>query len=116
MYCFLISSRSKFTECKYPCSNTVQNEHLRGCDQCQQFKLAPHLRTDPLSIVVPEGPWQVISMDLVTGLPKSEGLDRNKYNAIATYVDLHSKVAHFILTTKQVNIEGIANIHEREIF
>ena len=80
MYCFLISSHSKFTECKYPCSNIVQNEHLRGCDQCQRFKSAPHPRTDPLPIAVPEGPWQVIGVDLVTGLPKSEGLDGNKYN------------------------------------
>ena len=92
------------------------DQYVRGYDQCQRFKLAPHPRTDPLPIAVPEGPWQVIGIDLVTGLPKSEGLDGNKYNAIATYVDLHSKAAHFVLTTEQVDAEGIANIYEREIF
>ena len=55
-------------------------------------------------------------MDLVTGLPKSEGLDRNKYNVIATYIDLHFKAAHFVLTTEQVDTEEIVNIHEQEIF
>ena len=100
----------------WPLMRSFVDQYVRGCDQCQRFKSAPHPRTDPLPIAVPEGPWQVIGVDLVTGLPKSEGLDGNKYNAIATYVDLHSKAAHFVLTTEQVDAEGIANIHEREIF
>ena len=55
-------------------------------------------------------------MNLIIGLPKSKKLDRNKYNTIATYIDLYLKVAYFMLTTKQVDTEGITNIHKWEIF
>ena len=52
-------------------------------------------------------------MNLVTSLSKSEGLNENKYNTIITYIDLHLKAAHFALTTKQVDVEGITNIHKQ---
>ena len=42
------------------------------------------------------GPWQVITMDLITQLPKSEG-----YNAILTVVDRFTKRAHFFPITNE---------------
>ena len=50
-------------------------------------------------------------MDLVTGLPLVNG-----YDAIAVYIDHYSKQVHVVPTTSEVDAEGIANIHHREIF
>lgn len=100
----------------WPLMRSFVDLYVRGCEQCQRFKPASHPRTDPLLIAVPEGPWQIIGVDLVTGLPPSKGLDGSTYNAIATYVDLYTKQAHFALTTEEVNSDGIAAIHERDVF
>lgn len=40
---------------------------------------------------VPEGAWQVVSLDFIEGLPKSHG-----FNCILVVVDKFSKYAHFI--------------------
>lgn len=65
---------------------------------------------------MPEGPWQIIGIDLVTGLPPSKGIDSNTYTAIAIYVDLYSKQVHFALTTDKVDANGIADLHIRDVF
>lgn len=38
------------------------------------------------------------------------------YTAIATYVDLYSKQAHFALTTDKVDADSIADLHIRDVF
>lgn len=38
------------------------------------------------------------------------------YTAIATYVDLYSKQAHFALTTDKVDADRIADLHIRDVF
>ena len=40
---------------------------------------------------MPNGPWEIISTDLITQLPESNG-----YNAICVIVDRLTKRAHFI--------------------
>lgn len=65
---------------------------------------------------MPEGPWQIVGTDLITGLPPSKGIDGNTYIAIATYVDLYLKQAYFALTTDKVDANGIADLHIRDIF
>lgn len=60
---------------------------------------------------VPEGPWQVVGVDLVTGLPNCEGKD-----AVIVYSDLYSKQLHVLPTTTGVDAEGVADIHYREVF
>lgn len=69
-----------------------------------------------LPIAVSKGPWQIIGTDLVTGLLSSKGIDEKTYTAIATYVDLYSKQAHFALTTDKVDTDGIADLHIRDVF
>jgi hypothetical protein len=75
------------------------------------MKPTPHPRATLQPHDVPEGPWQVVGVDLITGLPKSNG-----YDAILTYVDLYSKQVHVIPTHTTVDANGIADIHYREIF
>lgn len=65
---------------------------------------------------MPKGPWQIISTDLITGLPSSKGIDDNTYTAIAIYVNLYTKQAHFALTTNKVDTNGIADLYIRDMF
>jgi hypothetical protein len=61
--------------------------------------------------VVPKGLWQVVGQDLITGLPNVKG-----FNAIATFVDHYGKQVHVVPTTDTVDLDGIAEIHHRDIF
>src|SRR5713101_8245337 len=65
-----------------------------------QFK-APLLRFD---MHTEEGPFQYVSMDLITDLPRSEG-----YDAILMIVEQGcSKAVKFIPCNKTIDTEGVA--------
>ena len=75
--------------------------------ECQLVKVE---HQDPLGLLqplpIPEWKWEVISMDFITGLPKSK--KQNDY--IFVVIDKLSKASHFIpvnLTYKAVNIVDI---------
>lgn len=92
------------------------DKYVRGCKQCQRFKPIPHAKPAAMPITVPEGPWQIIGTDLITGLPPSKGINGKTYTAITTYINLYTKQAHFTLTTDAVDAEGIADLHIRDVF
>ena len=59
--------------------------YIKGCAVCQQIKNLTHCTRVPLyRILVPDQPWPFgqVAMDLITGLPNSNG-----YDAILTIVD-----------------------------
>ena len=95
----------------WPGLTTFVNKYVTGCDASQRNKPACHPRTILQPHEVPNGPWQMIGVDLVTGLPPIEG-----YDAIAVYIDHYSKQVHVIPTHSEVDVEGIADIHYREVF
>lgn len=95
---------------------TFIDKYVQGCEQCQNFKPIPHSKPTILPIAVPEGPWQIIETNLVTGLLPSKGIDTKMYIAIATYVDLYLKQVYFALTTDKVDAEGIADLYIRDVF
>jgi hypothetical protein len=69
----------------WPGMNQWIADYVKGCATCQQDKALTHRTKVPLyKIPVPPKalPFQVIAMDLITALPKSEGHD-----AILTIVD-----------------------------
>ena len=78
---------------------------------CQRSKPTCHPRSVLQPHKVPEGLWQTIGIDLITGLPRV-----GRYDVIAVYIDHYSKQVHAIPTTSDVDAEGIADIHYREIF
>jgi len=67
-------------------------KYVTGCDMCQRMKNCPQ---QPFGLLmpnkVPNGPWEIISTDLITQLPELNG-----YNAICVIVDKLTKRAHFI--------------------
>jgi hypothetical protein len=76
--------------------------YVKGCVKCQESKPITHMKHAPLyylDIFVEEGPFQYVSMDLITDLPPS-----NKFNSILTIVDQGcSKAAKFIPCNKTID-------------
>ena len=83
-------------------------EYVKGCAKCQESKTNVHQVKAPLQhfdTAVDQGPFQYISMDLITDLPKSDGFD-----SILTIVDQGcSKAAKFIPCHKTIDGTGVAH-------
>ena len=67
-------------------------QYVRNCHHCQRSK-APRDSTNGLLVPLPspEQPWQDIAMDLITGLPMSEG-----FKAICMIIDRLFKERHHV--------------------
>jgi hypothetical protein len=59
---------------------------------------------------IPNAIWEDISLDFVTGLPKSKG-----YEAVLVVVDRLSKYSHFILLKHPYTAKSIAEVFVKEI-
>ena len=85
---------------------------IRNCDTCTRIKPAHHAPYGLLkTLEVPVKRWSSVSLDLITGLPMSNG-----FNALLVVVDRLSKVAHYIKTTTDVNSKQIARLFFDNIF
>ncbi|CAA0810870.1 Unknown protein, partial [Striga hermonthica] len=60
---------------------------------------------------IPKWKWEEISMDFVTGLPKSS----EHHDAIWVVVDRLTKVAHFLPVSMTMSMEKLAEIYTRWI-
>ncbi|KAG8710817.1 hypothetical protein FRC09_020926 [Ceratobasidium sp. 395] len=80
--------------------------YTRTCDICQKTKPRRHGEEGYLQpIPIPEKPFQVISIDFIMDLPKSQG-----YNAVLVVVDKLTRYAHFIPCTTSINEEESAKL------
>ena len=61
---------------------------------------------------IPEWKWEVISMDFITGLPKS----KNQNDSIFVVIDKLSKEAHFIHVKSTYKAVNIVDIFLKDIF
>ena len=88
-------------------------DYLTKCLECQQVK-AEHRHPAGLlqPLPIPKWKWETISMDFVTGLPKSA----KQNDAIMVAVDKLSKSAHFIPIKSTCKAIDIANIFMKDIF
>lgn len=87
-------------------------KYVTGCDKCARTKNRSQQTYGPLQPnAVPDGPWQIITCDLITQLPKSSG-----YDAIFVVVDRLTKQAHFIPTTSDVDAPGIGDLFLNHIW
>jgi hypothetical protein len=90
----------------WPSLTTYVKKYTTGCDICQRMKNRPQQPYGPLMPnPVPGGPWDIITIDLITQLPESDG-----YNAICVVVDRLTKRAHFYPITNEFSAKDLANL------
>jgi len=77
-------------------------DYVKGCAACQESKVITHMKRAPLyhlNTFVEQGPFQYISIDLITDLPTS-----NTYDSILIIIDQGcSKAAKFIPCNKTID-------------
>ena len=87
-------------------------QYVTRCLTCQQVK-AKHQRPGGLlqPLNIPEWKWEEVTMDFVSGLPKSsEG-----YDSIWVIVDRMTKSAHFVPVKMTDPVRKLAKLYLREI-
>jgi len=85
---------------------TFVKKYVTGCDVCQWMKNRPQQPFGPfVPNKVPNGPWEIISTDLITQLPES-----NSYNTICVIVDRLTKRAHFIPINNQFSSKDMVQL------
>jgi hypothetical protein len=87
-------------------------QYVRSCDACQRNKpsqQAPMGQLMPLPI--PTRPWQQVSMDLITQLPRSH----RGNDAIVVFVDKLTKMVHYSATTTNVSAPQLATLFLRDV-
>jgi hypothetical protein len=88
-------------------------KYVRHCDACQRNKPSSQKTPGLLqSLPVPDGPWQQVSCDFIVRLPPTT----SGFDSIMVWVDLFSKMAHFIPCKTDVDAEGVASLFVRTIF
>jgi hypothetical protein len=87
-------------------------EFVKSCLICQQAKPLRIKYPDLLApLPIPDGAWQVISMDFIEGLPKS----RNA-NCILVVVDKFSKYNHFLALLHPFTATSVAHIFLDQVY
>jgi len=80
--------------------------YVKGCDRCNRTKTFPgKLLGKLVPTQIPQQIWEIITVDLITGLPESEG-----YNAIMVVVDKLSKMLHALPTRDSLTSAGLARL------
>lgn len=79
------------------------------CQQAKTERIAYPGLLAPLP--VPEGAWQIVTIDFIEGLPKSAN-----YNCILVVVDKFSKYAHFIALSHPFTAFQVAQLFLNNIF
>jgi hypothetical protein len=85
--------------------------YVEGCDKCQRYRKDIHPKALIHLQEVPEGPWQIIGVDLIGPLPMSKGKD-----TILNIVDHYTKQLHLFPVTTQITADGVTSIYFDYIF
>ena len=93
-----------------PRLRTFIKQYVRGCPYCQESKTNLPQKKAPLQRFdthIEEGPFQYVSMDLITDLPRSD-----EYDSILTIIDQGcSKAAKFLPCNKTIDRPGVARLY-----
>ena len=89
--------------------------HVQNCTVCKQGK-SEHIKKPGLlsPLTVPKEAWNMVSMDFISGLPKSKS-----YDTILVVIDKFGKYGHFIplahpftaLQVAQVYLDNVYKLH-----
>lgn len=81
-------------------------EYVSTCDLCQRMKSCNQKRAGLLQpLPIAKGPWTSVSMDLITGLPKSRG-----YDSVLVFVDRLTKYVILVPTVATLDAAGFAEL------
>ncbi len=90
-------------------------EYVKGCALCQANKINTHHqkpRLTPITTNTEAEPFEVITMDFIVKLPKSQG-----YDTILTITDHDcSKAAIFIPCNETITVEGVVDLIIKHVF
>ena len=80
--------------------------YVEGCDLCQRIKNRMEELVGKLKLSeVPEKPWIYLIVDFITKLPVVAEND-----AILVVCNWLSKMTHFVATTEEISVEGLARL------
>ncbi|SJL13333.1 uncharacterized protein ARMOST_16773 [Armillaria ostoyae] len=86
--------------------------YVKGCETCQRTKSNTQAKSAPLHPnAIPTEPWTHISVDMVTGLPDSNGHD-----ALLVIVDRFSKAIILVPCNVELSAEGWARILHDHVY
>ena len=87
-------------------------KYIRNCHTCQRARIRRHAPYGVLRpLLIPEQPWEDISIDFVTGLPASDG-----FNTICVIVDRFSKQWHLCPCNDTIDAPGLSELFIKEVF
>ena len=87
-------------------------EFVSKCLICQQVKIEHRVPAGKSQrILIPEWKWEQVTMDFVTGLPKTV----KGYDEIWVIVDRLTKSAHFLPINKKYSLDKLASLYIKEI-
>ncbi|CAI7918905.1 unnamed protein product [Closterium sp. NIES-53] len=91
----------------WPGMATNLQQFVTSCDTCQRMKSSKQKKAGLLQpLPIPEQPWQVVSLDFITGLPSTS----RGHNAILVVIDKFSKMGHFIPTNATATTKATARL------
>ena len=96
----------------WPGMDEFIRQYVTSCDACQRNKPSQQAKMGQLQpLPIPTRPWQQVSMDLITQLPRS----RAGNDAIVVFVDKLTKMVHYVATTTNVTAPKLATLFMREV-
>ena len=88
-------------------------KYVESCNSCQRTKASQQQTAGLLQpLDIPERPWEVVSMDFITQLPRS----KDGYDAIVMFVDTFSKMVHFAKTKTEASAMDTAKIFFDQVY
>ncbi|SJL02913.1 uncharacterized protein ARMOST_06254 [Armillaria ostoyae] len=86
--------------------------YIAGCEMCQRTKTSNQAKSAPLHLnAIPTEPWMHITVDMIIGLPDSNG-----YDALLVVVDRFSKAIIPVACNKDLSAEGWARIVRDHVY
>ena len=86
--------------------------HVQRCQICQKRKGTTTNAGIYLPLLVPNKPWECISMDFVFGLPSTQ----QKSDSIMVVVDCFSMMTHFIPCKKTSDASNVIILFFKEVY